>query len=99
MFPPPLFVSFTVVWICVWVLTIIVVRQARTIKRLREKVQSCHTCGKPSVINVNGMECCGECFEPTMNFVVDVLALERGIPIEEARRVIAKLFRQAMEGN
>ena len=58
---------------------------------------SCDQCDNPSRISINGIETCEDHFDRTMDLIVDVMAIERGIPVEVARAALAKLFREAMK--
>lgn len=57
---------------------------------------TCARCDQPSALCVNGIETCAEHANVTLDFVVDVMAVERGMPVDAARRALAKLLREAL---
>lgn len=56
----------------------------------------CTMCGEPSVISVNGMESCNEHLVRTLDFLVEVMAIEKGLPIDDVKLAVARMLREAM---
>lgn len=57
---------------------------------------TCHRCDEPSVLHVNGIETCPAHWADAVDLAVEQVAEERGIDRENARRAVAKLFREAL---
>lgn len=56
----------------------------------------CALCDAPSVLTVNGVDTCVDHAFSTVDLIVDAMAVERGIPIGDARHAVAKLLREAL---
>lgn len=60
----------------------------------------CEVCDRPSIITINvtgiTVGSCSAHFFKIMDEQVALLAIERGIPIDVARRLAAKVIREAM---
>lgn len=63
---------------------------------MSDELTTCAMCSAPSVLTVNGIEACGAHADATMTLIVEVMAVEQGMPVDVARRALAKLLRQAL---
>jgi hypothetical protein len=48
-------------------------------------------------MTINGIDACAEHVHATLDLIVDTLATEHGMPLDVARRALAKLLRQALD--
>lgn len=58
---------------------------------------TCARCGKRSTITVNGIDACDEHMTIVIEFAISAIAVEKGIPQDDALRAVARLFREALD--